>query len=379
MILGLLQSFPVLDVCSLQASAELNACAGAREVVLLDREPLALQCGLLSAAASGVHNVSTHPLPQRLSAGTIVPVDAAEMWHPHHGANASQIDEVQALHSDAAGLESVPASRSGNGTSMGDSKHGFAVGSGSPDEDLEGQPAGEQQSSLASRRKYRHRHRRRQHMTSGGASLYEADTLPAAPTLQPPALTSWARGGSRPQTLQMSASANPAMSLVPIFPSNGNQQYSQPSQEGQRLTSDPLSAAHEPKVHSHAAAHMSAEMFDWSAPPNLAPFDVILACDVLYEDFSVEPLARLMPGLLSSRPHARVLLADPVNRTPENRQRFLQLLAAKGGGSALNVEETSTVEFEFRGSSQGGGQMPVVLTMLRRRLGGDTVGVNVNR
>lgn len=121
---------------------------------------------------------------------------------------------------------------------------------------------------------------------------------------------------------------------------------------------------------------ISAQVFDWADPPALAPFDVILACDVLYEDFSVEPLAGLVPELLSRQPGARVLLADPVNRTPHNRQRFLELLAAnKRGGLALNVEEASQVDFMFKGSSQDGLRNPVVLTTLRRGMGGDTVGV----
>ena len=129
------------------------------------------------------------------------------------------------------------------------------------------------------------------------------------------------------------------------------------------------------KTDSSVNHQVTAEMFDWSAPPALRPFDVVLACDVLYEDFSVEPLAGLVPELLSNQLNARILLADPVNRTPHNRQRFLELLSATRNGSGMNVEETCRVDFMFKGSSQDGLKNPVLLTTLRRTTGGDTVGV----
>jgi predicted nicotinamide N-methyase len=46
--------------------------------------------------------------------------------------------------------------------------------------------------------------------------------------------------------------------------------------------------------------------FDWEAPGNLAPFDLVLAADVLYERSAVAPLLSLLPRLA---PEA--LLADP--------------------------------------------------------------------
>ena len=128
-------------------------------------------------------------------------------------------------------------------------------------------------------------------------------------------------------------------------------------------------------VRTQPPCHMSAQLFDWSAPQALSGFDVILACDVLYEDFSVEPLADLVPSLLSKGPHARLLLSDPAARTPQNRERFLQLLGSRRDGLSLNVEEAVTSNFEFKDSPQDGLQTAVVLTTLRRRLGGDMVGV----
>jgi hypothetical protein len=38
---------------------------------------------------------------------------------------------------------------------------------------------------------------------------------------------------------------------------------------------------------------VSAAVYDWGQPPALRPVDVLLACDVLYEDFSVEVRAGL--------------------------------------------------------------------------------------
>ena len=50
-------------------------------------------------------------------------------------------------------------------------------------------------------------------------------------------------------------------------------------------------------------------------------YDVALACDVLYEHFSVEPVAHIAPQLLSPK-SGMLLLADPSRRTKENRYRL---------------------------------------------------------
>ena len=68
-----------------------------------------------------------------------------------------------------------------------------------------------------------------------------------------------------------------------------------------------------------------AELFDWSMPVHQQRYDVVLACDVLYEDFSVEPVASVVPKLLYSS-NSRLILADPANRTVQNRERFVKLL-----------------------------------------------------
>jgi predicted nicotinamide N-methyase len=51
---------------------------------------------------------------------------------------------------------------------------------------------------------------------------------------------------------------------------------------------------------------IETSVFDWGAPSELAPFDLVLAADVLYERASVAPLLSLLPRLA---PEA--WLADP--------------------------------------------------------------------
>ena len=71
---------------------------------------------------------------------------------------------------------------------------------------------------------------------------------------------------------------------------------------------------------SHGAYDLQvhAELFDWSSPSSQASYDVALACDVLYEPYSVEPIANITPQLLNSQT-GQLLLADPSHRTKHNR------------------------------------------------------------
>lgn len=61
-----------------------------------------------------------------------------------------------------------------------------------------------------------------------------------------------------------------------------------------------------------------AELFDWTSHVCHGNYDVALACDVLYEHFSVEPMANIVPQLLNPK-SGRLLLADPSRRTKDNR------------------------------------------------------------
>ena len=62
-----------------------------------------------------------------------------------------------------------------------------------------------------------------------------------------------------------------------------------------------------------------AEIFDWTVPYDGPKFDVLLACDVLYEDVSVDPVAEAVPRMLFSA-GGRLVLADPAHRTQHNRR-----------------------------------------------------------
>ncbi len=93
-----------------------------------------------------------------------------------------------------------------------------------------------------------------------------------------------------------------------------------------------------------------AALVDWTQPYTGPTFDVVLACDVLYEvwlmshrmrslvhmadndkkhepcvapqDFSVEPVGALLPQMCANT-GGRVLLADPTARTRHNRYSVL--------------------------------------------------------
>jgi predicted nicotinamide N-methyase len=132
-------------------------------------------------------------------------------------------------------------------------------------------------------------------------------------------------------------------------------------------------------------ARVSASPFDWHArplPPHLRrKFDVVLACDVLYERDAVEPLAEVVPLLMADG--ARLLLADPPARTAENRKRFLELLArGSGRGRRFCVDEAALeqcaprqLDRELLGGQQEGRPVPVQLLHLRAVEGNDTVGL----
>lgn len=74
-------------------------------------------------------------------------------------------------------------------------------------------------------------------------------------------------------------------------------------------------------------AQVRAELFDWTNPVCYGDYDVALACDVLYEQFSVEPMAHIAPQLLSPKT-GMLLLADPSRRTRDNRYRLTSDSAA---------------------------------------------------
>lgn len=64
---------------------------------------------------------------------------------------------------------------------------------------------------------------------------------------------------------------------------------------------------------------MVTELLDWTDPsPRIGRFDVLLACDVLYEAHAAEPLASLVTKLICES-GGRLILADPESRTKAHR------------------------------------------------------------
>lgn len=131
-------------------------------------------------------------------------------------------------------------------------------------------------------------------------------------------------------------------------------------------------------------ASASAHIFDWSQPVSLSGFDVVLACDVLYESFSVEPVAKVAPQLLKPRRSARdlrsddtstprFLLTDPPHRARRNRERFLTLLSYEG----FVMEEYTTRTIPFGNPRNGKDGVDIEFCVLRRGEYGDTVGVKL--
>jgi len=135
--------------------------------------------------------------------------------------------------------------------------------------------------------------------------------------------------------------------------------------QNNKTTADTLEAT--------STCRVRAELFDWSQPLSslLHYFDVVLACDVLYEEFSVEPVAKIAPQLLrtsSGNNGAQngsndiengdsagvILLADPPLRAKQNRDKFLELLMDDGfstttGGAELGQRSARVWEDAEKG------------------------------
>ena len=87
----------------------------------------------------------------------------------------------------------------------------------------------------------------------------------------------------------------------------------------------------------------SAEVFDWNRVDKKRQerFDAVLACDVLYEESAVAPVAELVPKLARGG-GGRFLLGDPPRRAPRNRARFKSLLVEQYG--AFIMRELTVTE-----------------------------------
>ena len=87
---------------------------------------------------------------------------------------------------------------------------------------------------------------------------------------------------------------------------------------------------------------VSASVFDWNAVPlDQDRFDIVLACDVLYETHVVKPVASLVPKLTKEKTGVW-LVADPPLRAPKNRARFVELVEAFDFSLSKTRETTTT-------------------------------------
>ena len=75
---------------------------------------------------------------------------------------------------------------------------------------------------------------------------------------------------------------------------------------------------------------VTGQLLDWSQPCISDDYDVALACDVLYEAASVEPVAKVIPKLLNPQT-GTLLLSDPLLRTKENRYSLSYATRSIGG------------------------------------------------
>ncbi|MEW5316990.1 MAG: hypothetical protein WDW38_008325 [Sanguina aurantia] len=258
--------------------------AGAREVVLLDREPLALQCALLSARASGLGAIA---VIEDLRPADLSPFGAI------HGPELASFYPPPPTHHPPPAQPAAPGRGPGR------------------------------------RRGRRQRRRRRQQ-----------------PWRVPPIL-------SHPTPL--------------VQPGGGGGGGVGGGVDGGSATTP----ASSPRGADAPAPRqrLSAQVFDWDDPGAAWPrrsFDVVLACDVLYEPSLVDAVARVVPRL-----------------TVGNRERFLSLLARvpPSAGLSMGVDENylSNTDITKLDNELVGGcateVLPVQLLLLRSKDGHDSVGV----
>ncbi|KAL0031958.1 hypothetical protein WJX79_008528 [Trebouxia sp. C0005] len=169
-----------------------------------------------------------------------------------------------------------------------------------------------------------------------------------------------------PIALQCSLLSAQACGVVSV------QDYTQHAEPEAASSSQHQSLPSQPDSDQQAStSQVSAQHFDWGDPSCQGNYDVALACDVLYEPYSVEPVARITPRLLNHRT-GRLLLADPSHRTKANRDRFLQLLGGQPK-SAMLLQESSEVTIQMDDQDS-----LVQLQLLRMKQGKETVGLKLS-
>lgn len=310
------------------------ALAGASEVVLLDREPLALQCALLSAAASGVSSVVGLGGIRLAAFVQDAPLSAAADGMPQ-----------QQQHQQVSREHGVPAAAAA------------AAASPAPPAEL----LRLAQLYAAHRSAQQHPP---QHTYEGGG-------------------TAAGCGGAAGAAI-----AEELLALLAVQAPQGQQPA--PGDNSSTHSRQQHTPLHVHTKQQPGCVLYAAQQFDWSTAAGLhqaGQFDVVLAADVLYESEAVEPVAAAVRQLLP-RAGGSLLLADPPARTAAHRERFVRLLAAGGSGGArgrvqfglteCSVEDcdVALLDPEMRGGVSTS-SVSVQLMLLTAHDGGDTVGVKL--
>eukprot|EP00850_Spirogloea_muscicola_P011991 SM000076S21812 [mRNA] locus=s76:360233:363087:- [translate_table: standard] len=256
------------------------AIAGASEVVLLDREIVALQCALLTAHAN-LPGLSTN-LP------LLLPLRPSPLW--------------PAVHPTALPSH-LPASA-------------LPLNSMLPISDLQAQT---------------------------GASL--PAQLPAQLAIKDSDASCTPTASSRCLELASNLSGKPGV----LAPCNAGSDGALDSESWPGSQEGPFSPAYH-ESQQRGPLLMRAEVFDWGDRNACMEFDVVLACDVLYEKPAVDLIANLVPRLLKpwyddlhhNCDNFLLLISDPVERNPKNRERFVDMMDAANGPMLLELQSMET-------------------------------------
>ncbi|GLC46867.1 hypothetical protein PLESTM_001936200 [Pleodorina starrii] len=395
------------------------AIAGAREVVLLDREPAALQCALLSAAATGLDSDLPDLYPESDQDPDLGPLRRRRVVEP---LPADQLPPYAALQLTPGYRHLLPQEQEQQQQGQGQQQQG--QGDEAAGADGEGHRQQQQQREREWAVLMALAKSLRREPPPGQRRPAPAPAGSSAQALNPQGVHeeggSGDRGGAvgavgEPASTSEDPREEPHLSSSPCWsPEHGIGSCAGSSSSNSSSSNSSNCSGIANSSGSSSASVLRAHVFDWTAPPDMARllpppppqqqqreqpgpgrgrskgggvvrqrrFDVVLACDVLYEDAAVGPISGLMPLLLEPD-GGRLLLADPPNRTVRNRERFLEEL--RGGPLRLAVEECSLQQCEVSklDNEMAGGlaptaeTVPVQFLVFRSSLGNDTVGLKL--
>ena len=132
-----------------------------------------------------------------------------------------------------------------------------------------------------------------------------------------------------------------------------------------------------PSDQAGAACAIDAMRLDWTEPYTGPTYDVVIACDVLYEGPASAPLAALLPKLLNQNPRrdSHIVLSDEPTRTPYNRKAFCEKLAENDPGLILELDTLAPAMHRDAAESQKeSSREDKQIVVVRRAQASDTVG-----